>query len=123
MATQEPSEPEPPEQSPLDKMRVAQLEGETVYSTENEELGSIENVVMAYDGSNAGVVISMGGLWGFFESQVLIPFSELELTGDQLVWQTNKTTDEMEDSGYEEEDYTDVSPAEYEQVSDLRNSQ
>ncbi|TDX27575.1 sporulation protein YlmC with PRC-barrel domain [Modicisalibacter xianhensis] len=122
-AVQETTQPaEPPEQSPLDKMRVADLEGQTIYGTGGEELGAIDNVVMANDGSNAGVVISMGGFWGLFEDQVLIPFSQLQLNDDQLVWQTDKSTEEMEETGYDEQNYTEVSPEEYEHVGDLRDA-
>ncbi|SFI08743.1 PRC-barrel domain-containing protein [Modicisalibacter xianhensis] len=122
-AGQETTQPaEPPEQSPLDKMRVADLEGQTIYGTGGEELGDIDNVVMANDGSNAGVVISMGGFWGLFEDQVLIPFNQLQLNDDQLVWQTDKSTEEMEETGYDEQNYTEVSPEEYEHVGDLRDA-
>ncbi|GAB2799662.1 hypothetical protein GCM10027040_28750 [Halomonas shantousis] len=123
-AEPEPAAPEPaaPEPSPLDRMQVSDLEGMTVHGTGGDELGSIDNVVMSNDNNNVGVVIGMGGFWGLFEEQVLIPLSELQLDGDQLVWQTTKTPDEMEQSGFDEQNYTEVSSQDYELVGDLRRN-
>jgi sporulation protein YlmC with PRC-barrel domain len=109
-------------QSQLDRMRIEDLEGETVINAEGNEIGSIEQIVVARDTSEPAIVITSGGILGFGEEEVLIPLSELALRGDQLVWETTKTVEEMKKSDYEEQNYTRISTQDYDVIGDLKQN-
>lgn len=62
------------------------LEGEDVYGARNEEIGEIEDIVLAADGTVAAVVIEVGGFLGIGQKDVLVDWNALEIAveGDDL---------------------------------------
>ncbi|WP_072392546.1 PRC-barrel domain-containing protein [Hyphomicrobium sp. CS1GBMeth3] len=53
-----------------------------IRSPEGEELGEIEDLLVDDTGKIVSVVVEVGGFLGIGEKDVLLPFNELELTGD-----------------------------------------
>lgn len=65
-----------------DEYRTSKLVGSTVYNEANENIGSIEDIVLKADGAMDEVVLSVGGFLGIGEKFVSVPFSDLKITRD-----------------------------------------
>jgi hypothetical protein len=65
-----------------DEYRTSKLVGSKVYNAANENIGSIEEIVLKADGSMDEVVLSVGGFLGIGEKYVAVPFSNLKISRD-----------------------------------------
>ena len=65
-----------------DEFRTSKLVGSKVYNNANENIGSIEDIVLKADGSLDEVVLSVGGFLGIGDKYVAVPFSNLKITRD-----------------------------------------
>lgn len=66
--------------------RVSDLEGKSVYGSEGENIGEINDVLISQNGSVNAVVIGVGGFLGIGEKDVAVNMSALQLgRGDTLV--------------------------------------
>lgn len=65
-----------------DEMRASKLIGTSVNNEAGEEIGEINEVVLAKDGKVAAVVIGVGGFLGMGEREVAVTFDSLRLTQD-----------------------------------------
>jgi len=65
-----------------DEFRTSKLVGSKVYNAANENIGSIEDIVLKPDGSMDEVVLSVGGFLGIGDKYVAVPFSNLKITRD-----------------------------------------
>lgn len=65
-----------------DEYRTSKLVGSKVYNNANENIGSIEDIVLKADGSMDEVVLSVGGFLGVGNKYVAVPFSALKLGRD-----------------------------------------
>ncbi|SFV37104.1 PRC-barrel domain-containing protein [Hyphomicrobium facile] len=65
-----------------DEFRTSKLVGSKVYNNANENIGSIEDIVLKADGSMDEVVLSVGGFLGVGTKYVSVPFSELKVSRD-----------------------------------------
>jgi len=65
-----------------DELRTSKLVGSKVYNSANENIGSIEDIVLKADGSIDEVVLSVGGFLGIGDKFVSVPFSNLKITRD-----------------------------------------
>lgn len=65
-----------------EEFRTSKLVGSKVYNTANENIGSIEDIVLKSDGSLDEVVLSVGGFLGVGNKYVSVPFSALKVTRD-----------------------------------------
>lgn len=65
-----------------DELRTSKLVGTKVYNKANENIGSIEDIVLKSDGAMDEVVLSVGGFLGMGEKYVSVPFSSLKVTRD-----------------------------------------
>lgn len=65
-----------------DEFRTSKLVGTKVYNNANENIGSIEDIILKSDGSMDEVVLSVGGFLGMGEKYVAVPFSSLKVTRD-----------------------------------------
>lgn len=65
-----------------DEYRTSKLVGSTVYNEANENIGSIEDIVLKSDGAMDEVVLSVGGFLGIGEKFVAVPFGDLKITRD-----------------------------------------
>jgi ribosomal 30S subunit maturation factor RimM len=63
-----------------DEYRTSKLVGSTVYNENNENIGSVEDIVLKSDGSLDTVVLSVGGFLGIGSKYVSVPFSALKIT-------------------------------------------
>src|SRR3569833_3726737 len=65
-----------------DEYRTSKLVGSKVYNTANENIGSIEDIVLKPDGSMDEVVLSVGGFLGIGDKYVAMPFNAFKVSRD-----------------------------------------
>ena len=63
-----------------DEFRTSKLVGSMVYNQANENIGSIEDIILKPDGTLGTVVLSVGGFLGIGDKYVAVPFSSLKIT-------------------------------------------
>jgi sporulation protein YlmC with PRC-barrel domain len=80
------------------QLRAEQMIGADVRNMDNEDLGEIEDVVLAKEGGASYVVLSHGGFLGLGEKQVAIPFGELKVAGDLDVFYVAMTEEQIENA-------------------------
>ena len=80
-----------------EELRTRVLVGSKVYNNANENIGSIEDIILKPDGSMDEVVLSVGGFLGMGDKYVSVPFSDLKITrdGTSLKTITNGTKDSL----------------------------
>ena len=78
-----------------EELRTSKLVGSKVYNNADENIGSIEDIILKPDGSMDEVVLSVGGFLGMGDKYVAVPFSDLKITrdGSSLKIVTNGTKD------------------------------
>jgi sporulation protein YlmC with PRC-barrel domain len=69
-------------QQTQDEYRTSKIVGSKVYNEANENIGSVEDIVLKPDGSMDEVVLSVGGFLGIGEKYVGVPFSDIKLARD-----------------------------------------
>lgn len=91
----------------LMSMEVSELQGQTVFSRDDdEEIGEIERVVRDTESNETFVVISEGGFLGFGEDEMGYPIDELEIRNEgELVVQSS---DSGESGDYSSDRYEDI---------------
>lgn len=78
--------------------RAEQMIGADVRNLENENLGEIEDVVLAKEGGASFVVLSHGGFLGLGEKEVAVPFDKLKVAGDRDVFYVDMTEEQIENA-------------------------
>lgn len=80
-----------------DEFRTSKLVGAKVYNGANENIGSIEDIILKADGSMDEVVLSVGGFLGIGDKYVSMPFSALKVSrdGSSLKVTTDGTKDSL----------------------------
>jgi ribosomal 30S subunit maturation factor RimM len=80
-----------------DEYRTSKLVGSKVYNNANENIGSIEDIILKQDGSLDEVVLSVGGFLGIGDKYVAVPFSALKVTrdGSSIKVMTDGTKDSL----------------------------
>ncbi len=80
-----------------DELRTSKIVGSKVYNNANENIGSVEDIVLKPDGSMDEVVLSVGGFLGIGDKYVSVPFSDLKITrdGSSLKITTNGTKESL----------------------------
>ena len=66
----------------VDELRTSKIVGSKVYNNANENIGSVEDIVLKADGSMDEVVLSVGGFLGIGDKYVSVPFSDLKIARD-----------------------------------------
>ncbi|MEQ8291454.1 MAG: PRC-barrel domain-containing protein [Roseovarius sp.] len=61
------------------QLTAEELEGVSVYGTEDDRLGEISDLVLSEDGKISEVIVDVGGFLGIGEKPVALPFDDLEL--------------------------------------------
>lgn len=61
------------------QLTAEELEGVSVYGTEDDRLGEISDLVLSDDGKISQVIVDVGGFLGIGEKPVALPFEDLEL--------------------------------------------
>lgn len=98
------------ESATLTQMEVAQVQGMDVQNQLGESLGSVEDIVVDRQTGRAGLVIAVGGFWGFGETEVFVPADEVALqNNDTLVWQMDLPEEVIEEQAqYDEQNFASV---------------
>jgi ribosomal 30S subunit maturation factor RimM len=80
-----------------EEFRTSKLVGAKVYNNANENIGSIEDIVLKGDGSMDEVVLSVGGFLGIGDKYVAMPFSSLKVSrdGSSIKVMTDGTKDSL----------------------------
>src|ERR1700758_5759556 len=64
-------------QQPSNELRASKLVGVDVYSSDNQKIGTIDDILMKPDGTADAVVIGSGGVLGAGKKDVAVPDSEV----------------------------------------------
>lgn len=111
------------DQRSLEDMSLDELKGQTVVNSDGEELGEISEVVVSQDESQAGAVLSVGGMLGVGADKAMAPLDKLSMKEGRLVWDTANTQDEIKQSSdYQEDNFTEASSDEYQNLGELKQS-
>src|SRR6476646_4302561 len=80
-----------------DELRTSKIVGSKVYNDANENIGSVEDIVLKPDGTMDEVVLSVGGFLGIGDKYVAVPFNDLKISrdGSSLKITTNGTKDSL----------------------------
>lgn len=80
-----------------DELRTSKIVGAEVYNDANENIGSVEDIVLKADGSMDEVVLSVGGFIGIGNKYVAVPYSDLKISrdGNSLKITTKATKDSL----------------------------
>jgi sporulation protein YlmC with PRC-barrel domain len=65
-----------------DELRTTEIVGAKVYNNANDNIGSVEDIVLKADGSMDEVVLSVGGFLGIGDKYVAVPYSDLKIGRD-----------------------------------------
>lgn len=65
--------------------RASKLAGVAVYSSDNQKVGTIDDILLKSDGTAAAVVVGSGGVLGAGQKDVAVPF-------DSVKWSTQGRT-------------------------------
>ncbi|WP_447044730.1 PRC-barrel domain-containing protein [Vreelandella sp. H-I2] len=63
-------------------IRADNLMDAEVFGENEEEIGSVENVLVTQDNKIAAIIAQVGGLWDIGDTHVLVPWDEVELHED-----------------------------------------
>ena len=80
-----------------DELRTSKIVGAKVYNDANENIGSVEDILLKADGSMDEVVLSVGGFLGIGDKYVAVPYSDLKISrdGNSLKITTKATKDSL----------------------------
>lgn len=67
---------------------ASKLIGKKVVNSQDEDVGSIDDVIVGQDEKVSHAVIAVGGVLGIGKHLVAVPFDELQMQGDHVVYST-----------------------------------
>lgn len=67
---------------------ASKLIGKKVVNSQGEDVGSIDDVIVGQDEKVSHAIIAIGGVLGLGKHLVAVPFDELNMQGDQVVYGT-----------------------------------
>lgn len=76
-------------------MRADKLIGTSVYNTEGQSVGSVQDIVFDRDGKIVGVVLKVGGILGIGGKSVGIKWTEVQVTPQADAVKVNYTEDQL----------------------------
>lgn len=65
--------------------RASHLIGSTVYNAQNEEVGTVDDLILTQQDKVVVAIISVGGFLGIGSKLVAVPYSELRLDHDRTL--------------------------------------
>jgi sporulation protein YlmC with PRC-barrel domain len=74
-----------------DQMRASKMIGAKVYDRDNQDIGSVKDLVLNKDGRVANVVVGVGGVLGIGDKDVAVPLSDVKLNNNRLTLDRTKT--------------------------------
>ena len=66
--------------------RTSKVVGSTVYNQEDETVGTIDDLIVTTDDTVPYAVLSVGGFLGMGERHVVVPYADLEVQEDRMVY-------------------------------------
>lgn len=81
-----------------------ELEGETAYNNNGEEIGSVDEVVREKATGNMFLVVSVGGILGIGDTDIVFPMSDVSMNGDKVMVSTPLTEETLEEQAEYDED-------------------
>ena len=66
--------------------RLSDIEGKDLYDKNGEKLGDVSDVVVRKSDRKLGFIVPVGGVLGLGATEVFVPASEIQLSGDRLQW-------------------------------------
>src|SRR5881275_2339908 len=64
------------------QIRATQMDGSTVYDTQNQKVGDIKDIILDRDGKVAAVVLDVGAFLGIGGTNVAVSMNDLKITQD-----------------------------------------
>jgi len=90
----------------MNRMRAEEILGRDIVNLRGNEVGDIEDIVIARGGNDLFAVISVGGFLGIGDKDVVVPFSELRMGDDNMILMSQKSEDGLRDMpAYDENQY------------------
>lgn len=90
----------------MNRMRAEEILGRDIVNLRGNEVGDIEDIVIARGGNDLFAVISVGGFLGIGDKDVVVPFSELRMGDDNMILMSQKSEDGLRDMpAYDESQY------------------
>ncbi len=65
------------------QIRVTQMDGSTVYDTQNRNIGDIKDIILDRDGRVAAVILNVGEFLGVGGKLVAVPMNDVKVSMDQ----------------------------------------
>ena len=75
------------------QMRASKLIGSSVYDVQNQDIGSVKDIILTKSGEVSGVVIDVGSFLGMGGKFVAVSMNDLKTTNDRLT--LGRTKDEL----------------------------
>ncbi|WP_420394406.1 PRC-barrel domain-containing protein [Acuticoccus sp.] len=95
-----------------DRIPRDQLIGVTVRNADGDAVGDVEDVLMDRDTRQAVVVISVGGVLGLGETELVFPYTDIDFDGEEAILLTAADEAALENRPeYDEDNYVEL-PAE-----------
>ena len=73
------------------QLRASQLIGSTVYDVQNQNIGSVKDIVLGREGKVSAVVIDVGAFLGVGGKNVAVGLNDLKTTNDRLTLAQSKS--------------------------------
>src|SRR5205807_4982225 len=64
------------------QIRATQMDGATVYDTQNQKVGDVKDIILDRDGKVAAVVLDVGAFLGIGGKNVAVSINDLKITQD-----------------------------------------
>jgi len=73
------------------ELRASEIIGSTVYDVQNQNVGSVKDIVLDRDGRVSAVVIDVGAFLGVGGKNVAVALNDLKTTNDRLTLNRSKS--------------------------------
>lgn len=93
----------------VQEVPIADIEDRQVVNLQGQQVGEVEDVVVSEDGSETGLVVSVGGFWDIGDKDIYVDLDDVAMRADQVIWETMVGEEELQDlPEYNEKDYVSV---------------
>ena len=95
--------------SEIGSMKVSELVGKNVYTSNDEKIGDVNDVVTSKSGGKGMAVIGVGGFLGIGEKEAAVSLDQLKVQGDKIVVAgATKDSLKQQATDYKKDEYTKV---------------
>lgn len=77
------------------RVPVSSLEGQRVVNLDAKSVGKVRDVLLAETGDAVALIVETGGFFGIGAAESLVPLEDFYFVGEQLVWETRLSKDEV----------------------------